>query len=694
MKTFECMVAQEGFFAGPVHVVHSSLAGNNAQVVDAEAELASFREAAASLRESLGGAGHGDGLACGKNADIRDAMRAILADKAFALRVERGICEQHLSAAAALRKVADELSASFEGLSSEYLRARQEDVRGVADELAAILARTIDGVEEPSAFVAEEIGCAQLLGVDEAFIGALLTDRGSVSSHVSIVAGNLGVPYLYGNAEAVAAAAGAEFVVVDSATATVTVGLDESARAAAEARMAEFLREREARRQAEAEAAAASTRAKVFANIAGFEDVEALAASGADGIGLFRTEFLYLGRDAAPSEDEELAAYKAVLEAMGNKPVVIRTMDLGSDKMVPWLDFGDEPNPALGLRGVRVSLERGDVFRTQLRALLRAAPSGNLKVMLPMVASAWEIDEVTHKVQEVAAELAAEGASFEIPELGIMVETPAAVVCADDLAKKAAFFSVGTNDLTQYTLAVDREASGAARYFDAHHEAVFKMLEMTVAAAHKNGIEVGVCGQLAADPAAIARLVGMGVDRLSVPVGKVAATRRLVAEAEAAGGGAVRAGAAGGREPSPTDDGLDTADFSFGDALLLDGGVGAAADGELVPMEEIPAKAFSNGSLGPCFGILPENGMVYAPVAGTVLDVAATKHAVTIAADEGGTVLVHAGIDTATLGGEPFELRVQPGDRVERDELVMKADLAAIERAGLSTMVIVVALKS
>lgn len=690
MRTFECMVAQEGFFAGPVHVVRSGSVGNNAQVGDVEAELASFREAVSSLKESLSGAGRGAGRARGKNADIRDAMRAILADEAFALRVEKGIREQRLSAATALRKAADELAASFEGLSSEYLRARQEDVRGVADELAAILARAIDGVGEPSAFVAEEIGCAQLLGVDEAFIGALITENGSVSSHVSIIAGNLCIPYLYGNAAAVTAAAEAEYVVVDSASATVTVDPDDGARAAAEARMAEFLREQEARRRAEARAAAASTRTKVFANIAGFEDVEAIAASGADGIGLFRTEFLYMGRDEAPSEDEEFAAYKAVLEVMGNKPVVIRTMDLGSDKMVPWLDFGDEPNPALGLRGVRVSLERGDVFRTQLRALLRAAPSGNLKVMLPMVASAWEIDEVARMVQEVAAELAGEGASFEIPELGIMVETPAAVVCADDLAKKAAFFSVGTNDLTQYALAVDREASGAARYFDAHHEAVFKMLEMTVAAAHRNGIEVGVCGQLAADPAAIERLVGMGVDRLSVPVGKVGATRRLVVEAEAAGARAAKhdygSSAADGSPGAP--------DFSFGDARLLDGGVGAAADGEFVPMDQIPAKAFSNGSLGPCFGILPENGMVYAPVAGTVLDVAATKHAVTIAADEGGTVLVHAGIDTATLGGEPFELHVQPGERVERDQLVLEADLAAIERAGLSTMVIVVALKS
>ncbi len=249
MRTFECMVAQEGFFAGPVHVVRSGSVGNNAQVGDVEAELASFREAASSLKESLSGAGRGAGRARGKNADIRDAMRAILADKAFALRVEKGIREQRLSAATALRKAADELTASFDGLSSEYLRARQEDVRGVADELTAILARAIDGVGEPSAFVVEEIGCSQLLCVDEAFIGALITENGSVSSHVSIIAGNLGVPYLYGNAAAVTAAAEAEYVVVDSASATVTVDPDDEARAAAEARMAEFLREQEARRR-------------------------------------------------------------------------------------------------------------------------------------------------------------------------------------------------------------------------------------------------------------------------------------------------------------------------------------------------------------------------------------------------------------------------------------------------------------
>ena len=668
MRTLSCSVAQEGFFAGPVYCLPQARDCKEHAPGDAADELARLHGAMRSLRESVE-----RGAAEGENSQIRQTVLSILEDEAFVRRAQEGIEVRGLGAAQAAREAAEGLAGEFARLGSEYLRARQDDVRGVGERLAAILGGEGEPPRERCALCASQVSPAQLAGIPEELIGALLTETGSANSHASIMAGNMGIPYLFVGAEALAQASRASFIIVDSQAASIVLDPDEPTRAAALARMDRLRAERAAQAQECRRDDAPPRRTRVCANIEGPGDIEALLAADPDGVGLFRTEFLFIGRDEAPGEDEQYEAYRAVLDAMAGREVVIRTMDLGSDKRAPWLDLPAEPNPALGLRGARVSLERPALFRCQLRALLRAGVAGNLKVMFPMIASAWEVDAIRQQVQAAAQELESEGVPFKVPELGIMVETPAAALCADVIAGKASFFSVGTNDLTQYALALDREARGLDRYFQPHHEAVFRLIGMCADAGRRHGVPTGVCGQLAADPQAVRRLIELGVEELSVPIRKVEATKRLVTEAEASLSQARS-------EEGPASSGLPAPRLA------------SPADGELVDMAEIPDKAFSGGSLGACFAVIPENGCVHAPVAGTVAQVAPTRHALTIAADDGTQVLVHVGIGTVALDGGPFTLHVSPGQRVEADQLVLEADLHAIEAAGLSTMVVVAVL--
>lgn len=662
MKEFRCYTAQRGFFAGPVFRVRQPSAPARSGAADPETEIRRLHEAEAMLRSDIAGKG-----SSGENAKIRETVLDILSDEAFSGRTERYIREGLTDAPSALKRTADELADALGSVDSEYIRSRREDIRGVAEQLMTLLEGKSGTPEERSVICAAEISPARLSAMDEEMIGALLTEKGSPNSHASILAGNLGVPYLYGNSEAVRNAGEAAWVIVDSDSGTVITDPDEPTRREAELRMKQIAeageKENAARRETET---AAGCRTRVYANIEGPDDIGALLESGADGVGLFRTEFLFLGKDSIPTEEEQTEAYRRVLEAMGEKEVIIRTMDIGSDKKAPWLELPDEANPALGLRGVRVSLEREELFNTQLRALLRAGVTGNLKVMFPMIASAWEIDEIRERIGRAAAELKNEGIGYRIPEIGIMVETPAAALCAEELAEKVGFFSIGTNDLTQYTLALDREARGLERYFNPRHEAVYRLIRMTAEAGKRHGIPVGVCGQLGADPEAVEKLIGYGVDELSVPVRRVRETKRLAAEAEKAAA-AAESGGKQQRQPE----------------------VAAVADGELIPMVEIPDPVFSGGSLGQCFGILPENGKVYSPASGTVLSVAETGHAFTVRSDDGKDILVHVGINTVNLGSRAFTHYVTAGDRVERNQLILEADLKMIRDAGLSTVIVV-----
>ena len=658
MKEYICRIAQKGFFAGPVISVAPAPAAIVKTDADPKTEIAKFNSAAEKIKRSLENCRR-----CEKAAGIMDTVGMMLDDEPFLEEIRHHIAREKCCAEYAADTACRRYAERLQNAPSEYLRARAQDVSG----FGAQLIRVMRGAEERTlsevtALAAPDISPAQLTSFDPETVGGILTDKGSPNSHLSILAGNLGIPYLFGNAEAVAAAANSSFIILDGDR--LITDPEEPLRKSAEARMAELRAEE---KQAEELPDGTITGTKIYANISGPEDVPALLASGADGVGLFRSEFLFLGKDAAPSEEEQYRAYCTVLDAMKDKEVIIRTMDLGSDKRVSWLRLPEEENPALGLRGARVSLEYHDLFNVQLRALLRAGVHGNLKVMFPMIASDWELDEIRALTDAAAADLDTRGVPYQIPEFGIMIETPAAAMTADTLAKKAAFFSIGTNDLTQYSLAIDREAEGLDRYFNAHHEAVFRLIEKAVCDGHKNGVKVGVCGQLAADPEAIGRLISIGVDELSVPVSKVGKVRRCAAEAEAA-------------DAVPENVSSDS------------GPVFSPADGKLVPMEEIPDPAFSSGQLGKCIGILPDHGSVFSPCDGTLTAIAQTKHAVTVRSDSGEEYLIHVGIDTVKIGGEGFRVLIKEGERVYRAQKIMEADLGLIEKRGYSPMVILVKL--
>lgn len=661
MESFSCKVAREGFFAGPVFYIRPARSTAEEKTADGETALRDLREAVGSLKKSAGQV-----RVSAENAQIQKTVLSFLEDASFTGRIEKYITEDHLTAPAAVQKTARELAEALSTADSEYIRSRRDDILSLGERLTAALAGENAVPEVRSAVCAAEIGPARLLAFDPSLTGGLLTEKGSPNSHAAILAGNMDIPYLYGSREAVMAAEKAAFIILDGGTGTVITDPDEETAAAALQKTALLAEERKTAAPLIEEEPLPALKTKVYANIEGPRDIEALLSSGADGVGLFRTEFLFMGREDAPGEEEQYEAYSKVLEAMKGKEVIIRTADIGSDKKAPCFHLEEETNPALGLRGVRVSLENAALFKTQLRALLRASTAGRLKVMFPMIASAWEIDEINERVKEAARELENEGTAYSFPAFGIMVETPAAALCAEELAEKAAFFSVGTNDLTQYTLALDREARGLDRYFDPRHEAVFRLIRSIAEGGHKHGIPTGVCGALAADPEAVERLIGCGVDELSVPVGRVGAVKKLAAKAEAN---------LADKKKTPLRS------------------VSSPADGELIPMPEIPDPAFSGGSLGECFGILPSDGKIYAPVTGTVIAIAETGHAVTIRADEGGDFLIHAGIDTVKLGKAPFKHFVKLGEHVLRDQLLMEEDLAQIRAAGLSPVIIVAALK-
>ena len=662
MKEYICRIAQKGFYAGPVYALNAAGYEIKKLSADPAGEAAKLECAVDMIKKSLK-----EACVPEENAKVMETVGMMLGDETFIGEIKQYIRDEKCSAEYAVKTKCSEYAKKMEKAPTEYLRARASDITGVGEQLIGVMRRSAASeLTGRTALAAPEIGPAQMSSFDSGFIGGIITDKGSPNSHLSILAGNLEIPYIYGNAEAVSAAAESSYIIIEDDK--LITEPDDRLKARAEERMMRMEAEKKQRRTAGEKS---HCKTKIYANIAGPEDIPQLLASGADGVGLFRSEFLFLGKDSPPTEEEQYRAYKSVLEAMGDKEVIIRTMDLGSDKRVSWLVLPEEANPALGLRGARVSLEKKEVFNTQIRALLRAGVFGNLKIMFPMIASEWEIDEIQACVEAAAAELEKEKLAHKVPELGIMIETPAAAVTADVLSKKVRFFSIGTNDLTQYTLALDREAQGLDRFFDPHSEAVFRLIETVIREGHKNHVTTGICGQLGADPEAIERLISAGVDELSVPVSKVTETRSIAAKAEN-GRAAAEAGNKGGSVSART---------------LL-----APADGELVPMNEIPDPVFSSGQLGECIGILPDNGSIFSPCSGTVTHIAETGHAVTVRSDEGGEVLLHVGIDTVKLGGKGFDVLVREGERVNSSQKIMEADLDIIRESGYSPMVIMVKL--
>ena len=660
MPRYECRTAQKGFAAGKAFVIRPERTGEYRPGDPAE-ETARLETAAAELKRRLAaGKEHADPA----GAAVIDAEILMLDDEGFLGSARRGIREEGLGAPEAVKQAAEQLCGKLTESGQDYIRRRCEDIRGLAAGLTALIAGGPETPGEPCILSGSELSPGQITMIGPEMILGILTETGSPTSHVSVLAGNYGIPCLYGLENLQEKVRSQDYLILDPEGEGVWVNPPAEKIREAEARQAEI---REARENQQKQAAGKATRTKICANISRAEEADGLPERGADGIGLFRSELLFLNGAEAPAEEEQFEAYRHAAEAMDGRETVIRTMDIGSDKHAAWLEMPEEINPALGLRGLRVSLENRELFRTQLRALLRAAVYGNVRIMIPMVASEWELDEVLKEIQTAAEELDRRGERYRIPETGVMIETPAAVMIAPALAEKARFFSIGTNDLTQYTLAVDREARGMERYSDPMHEAVLRMIVLATEAAHAKGIPVAVCGELAGNPKGEEQLIRLGVDELSVSPAKLAAVRERAAEIE----DSMAREARKEREE----------------------GIRSPAEGELVPMAEIPDPVFSGGVMGECVGVIPANGRICAPVSGTVATVAATGHAVSLRGN-GEEILVHAGLDTVRLNGEGFRVCVSEGESVKQGQLIMEMDTELVRARGFNPMIIVVRIRS
>lgn len=469
------------------------------------------------------------------NAAIFEVHGMMLQDEDYADSVVNIIKQQEVNAEYAVAVTGDNFSNVFASMDDEYMKERAADVKDVSNRIVRILSGKEDlqgAFSKPVIILADDLAPSETVQLDKEKVLAFVTRKGSTNSHTAILARTMNIPAIVsvdiGDVQVGAMA------IVDGFNGEVIISPDEDV-------LGEYKRkqtEEEEKRKELLKLKNCETRTKsgkevkLYANIGGVGDVAEVLKNGAEGIGLFRSEFLYLEGNDYPSEDSQFTAYKTVAEMMGGKPAIIRTLDIGADKQIGYFGMEKEENPALGYRAVRICLDRTEVFETQLRALYRASAFGNISIMVPMITSLWEIRKVKEIAQNVKKNLEEEGIPVGEPQIGVMIETPAAVMIAEELAKEVDFFSIGTNDLTQYTLAIDRQNEKLEKYYDAHHPAVLKMIEMTAGAAHKADIWVGICGELGADTTLTEKFVEMGIDELSVSPSMVLNVRKRVMELE------------------------------------------------------------------------------------------------------------------------------------------------------------------
>lgn len=507
-------------------------------VSDKSAEVERFRDAISKTDKELEGLYNVALESAGEEeASIFDVHRMFLEDDEYIDSIVDSIQDEGNCAEYAVKTVSNDYSDMFASMEDEYMKARSADVIDVSKRIL----RKLLGIEEegfviptPSIVVAKDLSPSETISMDKSKILGIATVKGSVNSHTAILARTMGIPAIVSTDFQLDRLANGMVAIVDGHEAKLIVDPDNETIDT----YVEKIKEQEVNLKALNELKGKPTvtksgrKIKLYSNIGGPEDVDSVLDNDAEGIGLFRSEFLYIGKDKAPSEEEQYEAYSTVVRRMGDKPVIIRTLDIGADKQADYLGLPKEDNPALGYRAIRICLTQKDIFKTQLRALFRAAVDGNLMVMYPMITAVSELDRIKAIVDEVVVELAEEDVPFRLPKQGIMIETPAAVMVAEELAKRVDFFSIGTNDLTQYTLAIDRTSEFLDSFYDAHHPAVLKMIAMTVAASHKAGIWTGICGELGADESLTEEFIKMGVDELSVSAAKVLKVRKLICESE------------------------------------------------------------------------------------------------------------------------------------------------------------------
>ena len=531
-----------GVAAGPLYFYQRAKSTiRRFTVEDRDAEWQRFKDAQARAIEQLGELAEKAREEAGDDAAMLFETHQMMAeDLDYEEAIENLIKEEGLNAEAVVTDVAAQFAEMFASMDDSYMQARAADVKDVSGRIIGILSGVVQGgIDSPVPVIlaADDLAPSETVQLDKSKILGFVTSGGSGSSHTAILARTMGIPAIIGVGGQLKPEYEGREVIADGGTGEVVVDPDEDTRAHLMKKQAELRKRQELLNQLKGQPNVTKDgqTVRIYCNIGSPEDVFPVLDNDAGGIGLFRSEFLYLNCDDYPTEDYQFEAYKKVLSDMGGREVVIRTLDIGADKMIEYFHLPKEENPALGNRALRICLNRPEIFRTQLRALYRASAYGHLSIMFPMVTSVWEVKEARKMCEQVQKELLEEGIPFsEHVDLGIMIETPAAAVISDRLAKVVDFFSIGTNDLTQYTLACDRQNNDLGRFFNAHHPAVLRLIKMVAESAHRNGIWCGICGELGADLELTETFLSIGIDELSVSPRAVLPLRQKVRETEVA----------------------------------------------------------------------------------------------------------------------------------------------------------------
>ncbi len=538
MQTFQGKSVGNGVAIGKIFVYKKGeLQVKRYRVEDVAAEVARFRKAQevsiGQLQELYEKSVKSIGEA---SAAIFEIHQMMLQDNGFVEAIENIITTQSVNAEYAVAATADNFYKMFSDMEDDYMRERAADVKDISERLLAVLNGKnagMDALQEPVIIAADDLAPSETVQLDKDKVLAFVTVHGSLNSHTAILARTMNIPALIGTPVALDEIDGKQ-AVIDGAKGILYVEPEET-----------LLKTMEKRRKEEEETRALlltlrgkdnvtldGKKVQLYANIGNSKDLAMVMQNDAGGIGLFRSEFLYLEKDNYPTEEEQFAVYKTVAETMAGKKVIIRTLDIGADKQADYFQLAHEENPAMGLRAIRICLTRPEVFKTQLRAIYRASAYGTIAIMYPMIISVEEVRKIKEIVSEVKSELDGQGIAYGEVEQGIMIETPSAVIMSDELAKEVDFFSIGTNDLTQYTLAIDRQNPELDDFYDSHHPAILRMIQTVVDNAHRAGIWAGICGELGADTSLTQTFLKMGVDELSVSPGRILPIRRIILETD------------------------------------------------------------------------------------------------------------------------------------------------------------------
>lgn len=504
------------------------------KVDDPKAEMERFEEAKEAAKAQLQGLYEKALQEVGDSgAAIFEVHMMMIDDLDYNGSIQNMIESQSVNAEYAVAMTGDNFSSMFAEMDDDYMKARAADVKDISERLVSVLAgvdNDMGNLEEPVILVADDLAPSETVQMDKSKLLAFVTEHGSSNSHTAILARTMNIPAIIGipiNKEW-----HGHMAIVDGYAGCVIIDPDEEALEKAKKAVAEEEEKQKLLKTLKGQKTITKDGKEIhlYANIGSVADTAAVLMNDAEGIGLFRSEFLYLESDTYPTEAEQFNAYKTVAENMAGKKVIIRTLDIGADKQVDYFELDKEENPALGYRAIRICLTREEVFKTQLRALLRASAYGNISVMFPMIISVDEVKRIKKILEDVKNELREQGIPFKDVEIGVMIETPAAVMISEQLAEEVDFFSIGTNDLTQYTLAIDRQNPKLDEFYDAHHPAVLRMIQMTIENGHKGGAWVGICGELGADMELTETFLRMGVDELSVSPTFVLSVRNKVRE--------------------------------------------------------------------------------------------------------------------------------------------------------------------